>query len=319
MGTRFDDACAAAAATLIDAITSGAAGQWTVPWHTPGGLVPPTNANTGTTYRGGNWIIGALASFTNGWTSGQWATYKTWRALGRQVAKGQTGTAFVRWVEPKRTDDSTQPNDLDHRTPRRKLVPFVFNVFAAEQLTQDPDAKWQAPPVVPTGGLDPSQRHHDLDAWIAATGAEISLAGNRAYYLGADIDRIFLPPHDAWELWGDFYATAAHELVHWTGHESRLARPRVTRADLSDDALAFEELVAEFGAAMIGQHFGFAPSPRSDHASYLASWAQQFQADPRVLWRAASAAQNAVDHLLPDAAGPQAGKREPNRDRRHRP
>ncbi len=76
-----------------------------------------------------------------------------------------------------------------------------------------------------------------------------------------------------------FCRWGGYELIHWTGHETRLARPRITRADLSDDAQAFEELVAEFGAAMVGQHFGFTPSPRADHASYLAKYV-----DGGVMW-----------------------------------
>ena len=172
-------------------------------------------------------------------------------------------------------------------------------MFAAEQLVPDPDASWQAPePLAAGAGLDPRERHDQLDEWIASTGAEIRLGGNSAYYLGGDADRIHVPDHDAWDLWGDFYSTVAHELVHWSGHESRLGRPRVTGQDRSLEAQAFEELIAEFGAAMIGQHFGFRPSPRADHAAYLAHWADQLRADPRTLWRAAAAASKAVEHLV---------------------
>lgn len=298
MTTRFDDACTAAATSLIESITSGEVGDWSVPWHAPGGLVAPQNAATGNVYQGGNWIIAMLEAFGSGWASGYWATYKQWQSLGRQVAKGATGTALVRWVEPKRSDDREPGADADSTTATRRRVPFVFKVFAAEQLVPAPEAHWQPPLADPTDGLDPTQSHRDLDDWIAATGAEITLTGNRAYYVGGEVDTIHLPPHDAWELWGDFYATAAHELIHWTGNETRLARPRITRADTSEEARAFEELIAEFGAAMIGQHFGFTPSPRADHASYLSSWARQLNADSRVLWRAASAAQKSVDHLL---------------------
>ncbi|MCP4957919.1 MAG: hypothetical protein GY925_01480 [Actinomycetia bacterium] len=131
--------------------------------------------------------------------------------MGRQVAKGASGTAFVRWVEPRRTKDAPPAGVSDKGTSERKRVPFVFKVFAAEQLVDDPEAGWQPPIVELGGGLDPTQRHRDLDDWIAATRAEISLAGSRAYYVGGETDRISLPPHDAWDLWGDFYATAAHD------------------------------------------------------------------------------------------------------------
>ena len=53
MSSRFDDACAAAAASLIEAITSGDVGEWNVPWHSPGGLAAPQNAVTGNIYHTG--------------------------------------------------------------------------------------------------------------------------------------------------------------------------------------------------------------------------------------------------------------------------
>ncbi len=53
MGTRFDDACTAAATTLTGVITSGDVGECNVPWHSPGGLKAPQNALTGRTYATG--------------------------------------------------------------------------------------------------------------------------------------------------------------------------------------------------------------------------------------------------------------------------
>lgn len=42
-----------------------------------------------------------------------------------------------------------------------------------------------------------------------------------------------------------YYATAAHELCHWTQHPSRLDR------DLGGTGYAMEELVAEIGTAFL--------------------------------------------------------------------
>ena len=53
----------------------------------------------------------------------------------------------------------------------------------------------------------------------------------------------------------NYYATALHELTHWTGHESRLNRQFGKR--FGDDAYAFEELVAELRAAFVVGHVGF--------------------------------------------------------------
>lgn len=322
MNGRVAKACQAAAAKLIAAIEAGDTGDWEVPWRCPSGLVDPVNATTGASYRGGNWVLAILVAFDHGWTSGRWATYKQWQHLGRQVAKGSKGTTLIRWVTTNPTRaELTAPASTGGGKPRHqdgddevagrgRLVPVTFTVFAAEQLAPDPDAEWHTPPDVEIVRLDPAARDEGLDRWIDATGADIDYDARSAFYDPA-MDRIHLPPVDSFVDWGDVYATVTHELIHWTGHHTRCARPRVTGADTSNDALAFEELVAEFGAAMIGHRFGFTPSPRSDHVAYLASWARQLQADPAVLWRAASRAQAALDHLNGLADPPEAADTHP--------
>lgn len=67
---------------------------------------------------------------------------------------------------------------------------------------------------------------------------------------------------------GSYYATLGHECVHWTGHETRLAR------DFSRSAQAYarEELVAELGAAFLCADLELELEPREDHAAYLGHW-----------------------------------------------
>lgn len=58
---------------------------------------------------------------------------------------------------------------------------------------------------------------------LAATGARIEHGGNKAVYI-PDVDFIRLPAKQAFERQKEYYSTALHELPHWPGHESRLAR-----------------------------------------------------------------------------------------------
>src|SRR4051794_10905470 len=66
----------------------------------------------------------------------------------------------------------------------------------------------------------------------------------------------------------NLYATWGHEHIHWTGHKDRLNRELVSR--FKEAAYAFEELVAEFGAAMACAHLGVTGELR--HASYVEHW-----------------------------------------------
>ncbi len=92
-----------------------------------------------------------------------------------------------------------------------------------------------------------------------------------------------------------YYATLLHELIHWTGAEARLNRPMKHR--FGGEGYAREELVAEFGAALLCCDLKLSKVPREDHAHYLAGWMQALRKDPMEMWSAARAAETAPDYL----------------------
>src|SRR5665213_3491448 len=64
-----------------------------------------------------------------------------------------------------------------------------------------------------------------------------------------------------------------------------------------DKAYAFEELVAELGAAFLCSMLGIANEPRPDHAAYVASWLEVLGKDSQAIFTAANRAQLAVEYL----------------------
>src|SRR5208282_6282462 len=89
-----------------------------------------------------------------------------------------------------------------------------------------------------------------------------------------------------------------HELCHWTGGKARL--DRVKGSLFGSPEYAAEELVAEFGAAILCAHVGI--PYKTNHASYIANWIQAIKDDSKALMTAVSQAQKAVDFLLKPAA-----------------
>ena len=55
--------------------------------------------------------------------------------------------------------------------------------------------------------------------------------------------------------------------------------------------------MAELGAAFLAADLGLAIEPRSDHASYIASWIKVLQNDSRAIVQAAAHAERAVAFL----------------------
>ena len=54
---------------------------------------------------------------------------------------------------------------------------------------------------------------------------------------------------------------------------------------------------AELNAAFLSADLGLTPSPREEHAAYIASWLKALKNDKRAIFTAAAHAQRAADYL----------------------
>lgn len=265
-------------AEVVRQIEAGTA-TWKMPWQAIAEAGEPVNASTHQGYRGGNHLVLGMVAAANGW-SGNWATYKQWQSMGAQVRKGERSTYGVKWSPVE-----------DKTTAERKLVPFTFSVFSAEQVDG-----WEAPA---RRALDTPERIDAAEVFFDALSADVRHGGNRAAYNPGG-DFVILPELAQFVDAPAYYSTRAHESAHWTGHTSRLARDLSGR--FGTDAYAAEELVAELSAAFTCARLGLSMAPRPDHASYLASWLRVLRADTSALFAAAAKAQAASDFLAEMAA-----------------
>lgn len=264
---------------------------WAKPWDAqPSPMDLPHNVTTGKAYRGANVFWLWMAQASGGYETAQWLTYKQAAAMGGNVRKGEKGTPAFYWAVKK------GENAKGEETTR--MLPVSFTVFNVAQCENLPAAE----PVAPVAVAD---RNAAAEALLNASGARIQHGGNRAYFVPSQ-DFIQLPAFEAFRGADDYYSTAFHELGHWTGHESRLAREFGKR--FGDDAYAFEELVAELTAAFVCGSQGFAAIARDDHAAYLASWIRVLKDDAKAFVSAASAAQKAADLILSAGAEQAAGE-----------
>jgi antirestriction protein ArdC len=119
----------------------------------------------------------------------------------------------------------------------------------------------------------------------------------RACYTPAT-DTLHLPSPACFQSPEAYYATVFHELVHATGHPSRLNRATLTDLCLfGDPTYAKEELVAEMGASYLCGVCGIANVTLANSAAYLQSWAAALHHDATLLVQAAAQAQRAADYI----------------------
>ncbi len=240
----------------------------------------------GTPYQGINTLVLWASAAVNGFTSDRWATFNQAKALGGKVRKGSKGTHVVyAQTYPKNVDG---PNG--ETVEETRAVLRSYTVFNVDQIDGMPERFYAKRATVSA-----ADRNARADAFLAATGATIHHSGARAFY-GVKSDAITLPDPGAFDDMGAYYATAAHELIHWSA--TRVGRmERGSWPSFGSESYAFEELVAEIGAAYLCADLGLDSTVRADHADYMASWLKTLQGDKRAIFRAATAAQKAVAYL----------------------
>lgn len=269
--------------------------QGTKPWVRPWRGVPvsrPLRA-CGTPYRGMNvfwlWMVADAAGFC----SPYWMTYRQCRSLGGQVRRGEKATIAILYksYETNAEREDGHESEAMERRPRRALRAYpVFNTDQCDALPGHYRVDNGAIEEVEPGG-----REERLDRFFANVGATLRHQGCEAYYEPA-ADRITLPPASLFDGYDHYYATLAHELSHWTGHASRLARDLKNR--FGSAAYAAEELVAELSAAIVGAELGLPVAHLDSHASYIADWLALLQSDERAILTAAARAEEAAGLLL---------------------
>lgn len=276
-----------------DAITSAILARleagtrpWVRPWNSAA-VSRPLRA-CGTPYRGINTLWLWMAAETGGFASPFWLTYHQAQLQGGQVRKGERGTIAVFYKSYSKCVEDADTGEA-HGEARRVLKSFT--VFNASQIDGLP-ARYLPQPVELSA---PDARDRALDAFFAAIPAALRHGGDEAYYTPS-VDRITMPAPTAFRDRDHYRATLAHELAHWTGHASRLARSLGTR--FGGDAYAMEELIAELAAAMIGAELGLPTEHLDNHASYLASWLRVLKADSRAILTAAAKAEEASALVL---------------------
>ena len=263
---------------------------WVQPWDSSAVAAPlavPSNAATGRAYSGINVLILWGAVVRHGFSCQSWLTFRQALALGGHVRKGERGTMVVYADRFVPDDERRRARDMGEEA---QAIPFLkrFTIFSTDQCEGLPQDLGTAPPPVPEGSILPQ-----VEALIRASGADLRLGGDQAFY-SPDLDYVQVPRPEAYFEPINWHRTALHELGHWTGHGSRLARDLSGR--FGTKKYAQEELVAEMTAAFACATLGISPTVR--HADYIGAWLEVLREDSRAVVRAASAASRAADYLL---------------------
>jgi len=283
----------------------------------------PFNLATGKMYRGMNILHLWIAEMDRGYTSNGWMTIAQMRKITTDDEMDEPiRLKTLAEDHPDRADNRTgqkgvpvfhadtfipkewklQEDDI-YRSERsgdyasqkvvtKSYLKVVGTVFNLEQLENLPE-KYKI-----FDALEPLEvQQPTITTMTDAYGVPIKVSNNgRCYYVPQNHE-IHIVHQSLFKTPEDFERVKFHELIHSTGHPTLLNRDGVALCNTDDiEKYAFEELVAELGAAFMCANFGI--PGMMVHASYLTHYCKVLQKDNRAIFRAATKAQAAAELLL---------------------
>ncbi len=279
---------------IIEALEAGVK-PWSEPqWKGEAAprIVMPLRHNS-EAYKGINVVILWSIAMKKNYVSPHWMTYKQAKELGGQVKKGEKSSPVFYAGKLKIEDEGEAA--ASGADDEEKFIHYMkaYSVFNVEQIDDLPENYYYRPAPWPTN--PDLERSIEAENFITQTGAAVHFGGDSAFYSPKN-DSISMPALEDFKSASAYYAVLLHELTHWTGHKSRLDRGFAPIKKESEE-YAFEELIAELGAAFLCADTGVMSDIRGDHAHYIDFWLKILKEDKKAIFRAASKAQKAADFL----------------------
>ena len=262
----------------IETLLAAGVVPWHKPWKASTGL--PRNLITQKPYRG----INVFLLMSMGYESPHWLTFRQAIQLGGTVKKGEKSCPVVFWKQFKIEDEESGEAK---KIPMLRIY-HVFNAAQCEGLKAVPAAE-EVPLAVTSAAEIVTKMPHPPIIKHGMVAAGYSPAK----------DTIEMPERKRFETEDAYHATLFHELVHSTGHASRLKRQSIMEKNgFGSVPYCKEELVAELGSAFLCGQAEIVDRTIDNSAAYIEGWLDSMKDDPTLIVYAAAQAQKAADFIL---------------------
>jgi len=265
--------------------------QGTVPWQQPWTVAGvPMNGISKRAYRGINVMLLAML----GYEHNIFMTFKQIKEIGGSVKRGEHGNMVVFWNYVERNEAQKERTDGTPLEEMAKKVPMlryysVYNVAQCEGIPEKYLAK-------AAHNWEPIQKCDEIVSGMPKQ-PRIVHSKQSAFYDPLK-DYVNMPKYNSFVRPEAFYSTLFHELVHSTGHNSRLERKGLLEmAEFGSEPYSQEELVAEIGTCYLQSYAGII-TEFEQSAAYIEHWLKVLRGDHRFIFTAFTLAQKATDFIL---------------------
>ena len=261
------------------------AGSWQKLWSMPTSISMKGHIYTG---------INRLILSADQYDIPVYGTFEQIRSNGGAVRKGEKATVVVFWKRLTKIDEETKKEKLYFVL----RYYWVFNVAQAEFDDQGKQLIYQltAKVSMTRDNIRISSADDVVNKMESKPSIVYSHSDDRAYY-APSIDKISVPDIKYFQNSEAFYATLFHELIHSTGHSSRLNRFENGSSPFGSLSYSKEELVAELGASYLCALCNINNDIKNS-AAYISGWSKALRDNANWLVWAASKAEAASNFIL---------------------
>ena len=261
-----------------------------IPWRKPWvALAGAYNAKTKRRYGFLNQIVLSKA--------GAYASFKQWQELKCKVKKGAKASWIMEWFSKKIEYETENENGETEKHAYLKWYPRMYPVFHESMVV---GYKGEEPSNTTIEPLEMAENLiNKYESFSGISAIMRTSESNRAFY-NPIRDYIQVPTLEQYQNPNEYYSTLFHEMVHSTGHSSRLSRGLDERlTSFGSEDYSKEELIAELGSSMIMARLHIdTPQTFKNSTAYLQSWLLKLKNDKSLLISAMSYSESATRYIF---------------------
>lgn len=251
----------------------------------------PINIYTNKEYKGMNaFFLGFLGGGTQ-----EYATFNQIADMGGKVKKGAKSLPITYWKMYNKTQKrDAMPDDNDDDDVY--MVLKSYRVFQIGKDTEGIEPKRKPITSKPvTKGKRVKAAEEFCKKFMAVNGIKYTEEHGTACYIPSE-HGVRISPISHYKTPSHYIQTLFHELIHATSKGLH----RKTDGGFGSKDYSKEEIVAEFGSAILCRYFGI-KGQFDNSVAYIKGWSAKIRQNPDWLFNGANAAQRAVDYMLKEA------------------
>ncbi len=258
-----------------------------IPWKPTWKIRTPMNYVSKRPYSGINQLLLAC----NKYNSPYYMTFNQIKNSGSRIKEGESGHIVTFMYDPETKHEQGGSNENSDKRRSSEIHLRYYKVWNIEQtnleITEE-DFGNENEPLLKCSDIlacykdSPIIIHQDIDP-----------------HYNKRKDEIHLPDLCKFKNSESYYATLFHELVHSTGHVSRINRKSLTDSTFfGSEKYGREELVAEIGSFMLCSKAQISTQTIDNCISYIQGWLKILNDDKSLLMSASKFAQEAFNYII---------------------